>query len=732
MVADANPVVVGIDIGTLDTKVTLGPAYDNELVRNSQGGHVTPTSITFGGANDPRMIGEDAHDPNVADMNTVGMLDRLLVDSLKEDDEDIIEGSSDGEMKDSMSPFRRFLYDKDGNDKRGIVTVPAVDGIYSSTSLLAAFLGKIKSHALATVIRIDRHADKEYMGNDVDNMHFVFAVPDSYPTSTRHELLDACHAAGIASGSVLNASQCISAAYERKFGKDETITQERIVVIAEVGHIRSRITVLRHVPKIDDQPPIVNVLSSVSSSNLGAFVVDVALYDHFIATHPSLKGESFPRDSRRSQRLLAGCSKLKHILSMLPDGKVTVENVGINETDVDLSCTRELLEQMCFKSVRVPLTTLVDKAIEKAGKVPSDVDVVEVAGGGSRVPMIRDAICAACDKGEEYIPSRSFDDSSLAFGASLIGIVTAEAVEEEEDEGRAARRLKLRVEEQTMLERDKQMIRRADSRNKIEARVLELRSAITSRNGDVLPKTGGFVKFLDDTDEWLYSEKCDEATVEEIEAKWTDVRLTTELMCADYFAAEKKREMQKEREMEEEAKQAAAERGAEGDGDDQEDHDTRRLNFPRRLEIVMKNKKEANELFSDGNYKHAAARYAKALSHCSKFFDLSPAQEEELRDVKLSLYLNLALAYIKLEKLDNAMQSCDDALKLDSKNTKALYRRASVFYQKRKFDDAMRDLVKAEKESPGNKDVKKLRGLVDQQLIKQKNKEKAMAQKMFG
>lgn len=732
MVADdATPVVVGIDIGTLDTKVTLGPTYDNELVRNSQGGHVTPTSITFGGANDPRLIGEDAQDPNVADMNTVGMLDRLLVDSLKEEDDEIIEGG--GEIKDVLSPFRRFLYDKDGNDGRGVVTVPAVDGVYSSTSILAAFLGKIKSHASATVIRIDRHADKEYIGNNDNavNMHFVFAVPDSYPTSTRRELLDACHAAGIASGSVLNASQCISAAYERKFGKDETITQERVVVIAEIGHVRSRITVLRHVPKVDDQPPIVDVLSSVSSSNLGAFLVDVALYDHFIATHPSLKGESFPRDSRRSQRLLAGCSRLKHILSMLPDGNVTVENVGKNESDVDLSCTRELLEQMCFKSLRVPLTTLVDRAIEKAGKIPSDVDVVEVAGGGSRVPMIRDAICAACDKGEEYIPSRSFDDSSLAFGASLIGIVTAEAVEEEDDD-RVTRRSKLRVEEQTMLERDKQMIRRSDSRNKIEARVLELRSAIMGRNGDILPKTGGFVKFLDDTDEWLYSDKCDEATVEEMESKWTDVRMTTELMCADYFAAEKEREMQKEREMEEEAKLAAAERGAEGDGDDEEDHDTRRLNFPRRLEIVMKNKKEANELFSDGNYKHAAARYAKALSHCSKFFDLSPAQEDETRDVKLSLYLNLALAYIKLEKLDNAMQSCDDALKLDSKNTKALYRRASVLYQKRKFDDAMRDLVKAEKESPGNKDVKKLRGLIDQQLIKQKNKEKAMAQKMFG
>ena len=42
---------------------------------------MTPTSITFGSIHDPRLIGEDAQDPNVADMNTVGMLDRLLANS---------------------------------------------------------------------------------------------------------------------------------------------------------------------------------------------------------------------------------------------------------------------------------------------------------------------------------------------------------------------------------------------------------------------------------------------------------------------------------------------------------------------------------------------------------------------------------------------------------------------------------------------------------------------------
>ena len=168
-----------------------------------------------------------------------------------------------------------------------------------------------------------------------------------------------------------------------------------------------------------------------------------------------------------------------------------------------------------------------------------------------------------------------------------------------------------------------------------------------------------------------------------------------------------------------------------GDGED-EDHDMRRLQTKRRMEIMLKNMKEANELFSDGNYRHAAARYAKALMHCSKFFDLTPEEEEDVRATKLSLHLNMALAYLKLEKMDNAHRSCDEALALDAKSVKALYRRATVLYQKRKFDDAASDLKEAGALAPEDKAVKKLQRLVDQQRANQKKKEKAMAKKMFG
>ena len=52
----------------------------------------------------------------------------------------------------------------------------------------------------------------------------------------------------------------------------------------------------------------------------------------------------------------------------------------------------------------------------------------------------------------------------------------------------------------------------------------------------------------------------------------------------------------------------------------------------------MKNKAEANELFGDGNYKHACARYAKALSHCNKLYDLSPDDEVEVSSVFVCLF----------------------------------------------------------------------------------------------
>ncbi|KAL7554762.1 hypothetical protein ACHAWF_018306, partial [Thalassiosira exigua] len=100
---------------------------------------------------------------------------------------------------------------------------------------------------------------------------------------------------------------------------------------------------------------------------------------------------------------------------------------------------------------------------------------------------------------------------------------------------------------------------------------------------------------------------CDDASLGNVERKWTKVRSKADDLCGAYLAAMKEEAEEKNCIMEEESLKAAAKRAAEGDG---KNHDTRKLPFGRRMEIVAKNKAaEANELFGDGNTKHAAARY---------------------------------------------------------------------------------------------------------------------------
>ena len=100
--------------------------------------------------------------------------------------------------------------------------------------------------------------------------------------------------------------------------------------------------------------------------------------------------------------------------------------------------------------------------------------------------------------------------------------------------------------------------------------------------------------------------------------------------------------------------------------------------------------------------------------------------------MKLTLNMNLGLAYLKMKNPEQALRYCNDALAIDASHTKALYRRASVYYEKKNWTAAAKDLKEAIKTAPDDKALQKLQEKVDAQLKRQKQKEKKMAQKMFG
>ena len=49
-----------------------------------------------------------------------------------------------------------------------------------------------------------------------------------------------------------------------------------------------------------------------------------------------------------------------------------------------------------------------------------EIEAVEITGGGTRIPMIQETIRSVVGKDEDFVLSRSLDDTSLAFGALLV------------------------------------------------------------------------------------------------------------------------------------------------------------------------------------------------------------------------------------------------------------------------------------------------------------------------
>jgi len=94
------------------------------------------------------------------------------------------------------------------------------------------------------------------------------------------------------------------------------------------------------------------------------------------------------------------------------------------------------------------------------------------------------------------------------------------------------------------------------------------------------------------------------------------------------------------------------------------------------------------------------------------------------------------MCWLKITDAENhltqAIRACDEALEIDPKSVKALFRRATAREAKGLYDEAKADLKLAGELAPDDKSVPKLMTRVDAQIARQKAKEKKMYGKMFG
>jgi len=110
-----------------------------------------------------------------------------------------------------------------------------------------------------------------------------------------------------------------------------------------------------------------------------------------------------------------------------------------------------------------------------------------------------------------------------------------------------------------------------------------------------------------------------------------------------------------------------------------------------------------------------------------------PTSEEESKqkELLLAVLLNMALAHLKLNKHQKALDECNQVLKLDPENLKGIYRRGLAHFHLRDFDRAEEDFKTYQARNPNDGSLKTYLQEIKKENHLHEQKEKEMYKKMF-
>ncbi|KAK9469761.1 heat shock protein 70 family, partial [Lipomyces arxii] len=371
---------VGIDIGNANTVVAVARNRGIDVIVNEVSNRSTPSLVAFGTKN--RFIGESAKtQENTNFKNTIGSLKRILGRS-----------ASDPEVEYE----KKFLASEivDINGAVGVkVLYQGEPAVFTATQLVAMYLSKIKATTSNEI--------------KMPVTDIVLSVPGWYSDVQRRAIIDAAHIASLNPVRLINENTAAAISYGvfRTFPEGQT----KNVVFVDIGHSSYSVSVVAF------KQGELKVLSSAYDVHFGGREFDFAITEFFaeqfkekykIDVHTNLKAYS---------RVLAQAERLKKILSANATAPFNIESV-MNDVDVSSAMTRSELEDLVkplLDKLVVPLETAL-----KESKLPMDqIDSVELIGGSTRIPSIKETIANYFGKPLSFTLNQ---DEAIARGCAFV------------------------------------------------------------------------------------------------------------------------------------------------------------------------------------------------------------------------------------------------------------------------------------------------------------------------
>lgn len=347
--------VIGIDLGTTNSCVAVIEGDTPTVITNKEGYRTTPSVVAFTKSKE-RIVGDAAK--RQAAVNS----DRTIFS------------------------IKRHM----GTDYR-----KKIDGKYYTPQEISAFiLMKLKEDA------------EDFLGQPVTDA--VVTVPAYFTDAQRQATKDAGKIAGLNILRIINEPTSAALAY----GLDNGTAQK--VLVYDLGGGTFDVSV------IDIGDNVIEVLATSGDNHLGGDDFDERIVNYLVEQFKISDGINLSKDVSAMQRLREEAEKAKKELSSSVTTNINLPFIAMAKDGphhIDITLSRQTFNELTADLVDRTITP-VENALHDAGLSKTDINMVLLVGGSTRIPAVADKVRQLMGKE----PSRNLNpDECVALGAAVQG-----------------------------------------------------------------------------------------------------------------------------------------------------------------------------------------------------------------------------------------------------------------------------------------------------------------------
>ncbi len=375
--------IIGIDLGTTNSCVSVMDGGVAKIIENSEGNRTTPSIIAYPKDSDEILVGQPAKRQAVTNPeNTLYAIKRLIG---RRFDEEAVQKDID------LVPYKII------KAKNGDAWVEVKGKKMAAPEISARVIQKMKQTA------------EDYLGSEVTEA--VITVPAYFNDSQRQATKDAGKIAGLTVKRIINEPTAAALAY----GVDKS-TGDKKVAVYDLGGGTFDVSIIE-MEDIDGEKHF-EVLSTNGDTFLGGEDFDHRIINYLVEEFKKEQGLDLSKDAMALQRLKEAAEKAKIELSSSEQTEVSLPYITADASGpkhLNIKMTRSKLESLVADLLKRSIDPC-KIALKDAGLSSGDVDEVILVGGQTRMPkvqaMVKDFF------GKE--PKKDLNpDEAVAMGAAI-------------------------------------------------------------------------------------------------------------------------------------------------------------------------------------------------------------------------------------------------------------------------------------------------------------------------